>query len=293
MHLFWSQMGVVTLVVCLGLGISQPRGEADVLRFSDTPHIQQSTPQSDRTFRLASPPPGTEAPEAPASAWFKQHGWKRAWPLLAFGKTPQLQFAGPHEERYLQIVADSSSAIWGRKLEVDPHQWPILEITWGVDRFPQEAALDVYDRNDCPIVLQVSFGPKVASGGLLPDVPRSLAFFWGETEQVGAVYTCITPRHGPADKPLQCKYPHVKYIALRSGGVGTQHTDRVNLAEHFRQHFPQYWQQHQKVPPVVAIGFEVRAKRTKSVSSARLYAITFTTDVPPNEQLSIRAQDGK
>jgi hypothetical protein len=108
-----------------------------------------------------------------------------------------------------------------------------------------------------------------------PDVPRGLAFFWGESETVGASYTCIAPRQGPSEERMQCVYPHVKYIALRSGGAGTVHTDRVNLLELFRQQFPDYWQEHREVPPVVAVSFEARSDRTKSQSVARLYALTF------------------
>jgi hypothetical protein len=122
----------------------------------------------------------------------------------------------------------------------------------------------------------VAFGPKVHSPGLLPDVPRALAFFWGETETVGASYTCVTPRNGHADARLQCNYPHVKYIALRRGDAGTVHTDRVNLLDAFRQHFPEYWQEHQRVPPVVGVSFEAGSGKTDSTSSARLYALVFT-----------------
>jgi hypothetical protein len=55
------------------------------------------------------------------------------------------------------------------------------------------------------------------------------------------------------------------------------HTDQVNLLEYFQQQFPEYWQQHQRVPSVVAVSFEVRSDRTHTVSSARLYSISFRT----------------
>jgi hypothetical protein len=67
----------------------------------------------------------------------------------------------------------------------------------------------------------------------------------------------------------------VKYIALRRGEMGSVHTDQTNLLEHFPQQFPEYWQQHQRVPSVVAVSFEVRSDRTHTVSSARLYSISF------------------
>jgi hypothetical protein len=151
----------------------------------------------------------------------------------------------------------------------------MLDITWAVERFPEGAALDLHGRNDRPIVIMVSFGPVVNSGGLRPNVPRALAFFWGETETVGATYTCVAPRQGPAQERLQCAYPHIKYIALRSGGAGTVHTDRVHLLELFRQQFPDYWQEFQQVPPVVAVSFEARSDRTKSLAIARLYTLAF------------------
>jgi len=97
---------------------------------------------------------------------------------------------------------------------------PILAITWAVERFPVDAALDLPGRNDRAIAVIVSLGPKVPSGGLRPDVPRGLAFFLGETETVGTTYTCIPPRQGLTGDRLQCVYPHIKYIALRRGGAG-------------------------------------------------------------------------
>jgi hypothetical protein len=144
--------------------------------------------------------------------------------------------------------------------------------------------LDINDRTDRPLVIVVSFGPKVPSPGLTPSVPRGLAFFWGETETVGALYTCIMPKNGPADARLQCRYPHVKYLALRRGEAGSVHTDQVNLLEQFREQFPDYWQQHQRVPAVVAVSFEVRSDRTHTLSSARLYRISFRAQAGTSAQ---------
>jgi hypothetical protein len=149
----------------------------------------------------------------------------------------------------------------------------MLTVTWGVERFPPQAALDVYKRNDRAIVVLVSFGPKVPSSGVLPDVPRALAFFWGESATVGKNYTCIQPRVGPEDERMQCNYPHVKYIALRQGEGGSISTDTVNLLETFQQYFPKY--QQQRVPPITGVSFEARSDRTNSTSSARLYSIRF------------------
>ena len=110
---------------------------------------------------------------------------------------------------------------------------------------------------------------------LRPDVPRGLAFFWGETETVGTTYTCIPPRQGLTGDRLQCVYPHIKYIALRRGAAGTVQTDHVNLLEVFQQQFPDYWQEHHQVPPVVGVSFEARSDRTASLTIARLYSVTF------------------
>ena len=83
---------------------------------------------------------------------------------------------------------------------------------------------------------------------------------------------------------MQCRYPHVKYIALRRGAAGSVHTDSANLLEYFQQQFPEYWQQYQRVPPVVAVSVEVRSDRTHTVSSARLYSLSFRTQPAASAQ---------
>jgi hypothetical protein len=261
-------------IVLLGSGIGRAIPLAFVLRFSDTLPTQDASQQA--TFAVL-PVSAPEAPVAPANSWLIHHGWKQIWPLRLLGGGTPLFFAGPLTQRYLQLSAEDDYYIWTRQMNLDPHEHPALELTWSIERFPQGAALDINDRTDRPLVVLVSFGPKVPSPGLIPSVPRGLAFFWGETETVGALYTCIVPKNGPADVRMQCRYPHVKYIALRRGEAGSVHTDQVNLLEHFQQQFPEYWQQHQRVPLVVAMSFEVRSDRTHTVSSARLYSISFRT----------------
>lgn len=284
---FWS-----VLLVILGAGMTWAMPKSHVLRFSDTPVLK--TAASDGHFTLMTPVlSDAESPMQGAVDWLERNGWKQIWPFFASGHGQHLAFAGPPTQRYLRLNADKSFYIWGRRIEIDPHQLPYLEISWGVERFPQGAALDIYDRNDRPISVMVSFGPKVPSPGLRPNIPRALAFFWGATETVGASYTCITPRQGPPDVRMQCKYPHVKYIALRSGGAGGVHTDRVNLIEYFQRYFPDYWQQHQRVPPVVAVSFEARSDKTDSLSIARLYAIAFTSATSADGQLADPGREGK
>jgi hypothetical protein len=268
MRRVWFAAGCLSLMV-LSASVTRGGPNALVLRFSD----MESEPYQPSQLTFSSPVP--EAPAAAASDWLRQHGWEKVWPKLIFGKGIELTFAGPPAQRYLRLAADNAYAVWTRRLTVEPQQQPMLDITWSVERFPEGAALDLHGRNDRPIVVVVSFGPPMPAGGLQPDVPRGLAFFWGETETVGVTYTCIPPRQGPAEERLQCVYPHVKYIALRSGGAGTVHTDRVNLLELFRQQFPDDWQAHQQAPPVVAVSIEARSDRTHSLSSARLYALAF------------------
>jgi len=43
----------------------------------------------------------------------------------------------------------------------------------------------------------------------------------------------------------------------------------------FPQQFPDYWQAHHAVPPVVGMSFEARADRTASLARARLYRVAF------------------
>jgi hypothetical protein len=262
----WPGVAAFLFVVWLGIETSWASAQEYTLRFSDTSPTQ---------VPAVLPGSAPEAPVAPAHGWLMRQGWKQIWPWHILGAGRPLFFAGPPAQRYLRLFADNDYYIWTRQIDVDPHERPVLELTWGVERFPQGAALDVNDRTDRSIALLFSFGPKVPSPGLMPSVPRGLAFFWGETETVGALYTCITPKNGPAQVRMQCQYPHVKYIAMRHGEAGSIHTDQVNLLEHFQQQFPEYWQQHQRVPAVVAVSFEVRSDRTHTVSSARLYSISF------------------
>jgi hypothetical protein len=192
------------------------------------------------------------------------------------GKNQPLVFAGPKEARYLRLDANDAHYIWTKRLEIDVQKWPLLEITWGVEQFSEGAALDVHGRSDRPLAIIVSFGEKLrGTNPFFPSVPRGLAFFWGETETVGQSYTCIQPRIGPEDVRMQCRYPHVHYIALRRSNAGAIYMERVDLVEHFQRYFPEYWYIHQRIPPVVGISFEAGTIKTKTFSQSRLYALTF------------------
>lgn len=273
-------LSVLLLFVAFGPGAAQDMPPASILRFTDMSDATQGTIQLPTDQRLSARSSEQERPMSPADAWLKRNGWKRVWPKWPFGTAQKLTFAGTAEQRYLRLEADQTYYIWSRPFDLDPHQLPFLSITWGVDRFPDNAALDIKGRNDRPIVVMVSFGPKVLSPGPRPDVPRALAFFWGEDDKVGNNYTCIPPRNGPEDVRMQCTYPHVKYIALRRANPGRVQTDQVNLVDAFRQHFPDYQKQHQRVPPIVAVSFEARSDRTESRSLARLYSLAFTATGP-------------
>jgi hypothetical protein len=260
---------VVVLCVVSTLALAADLPPVVTLRFTDMP------PQPPLPAPPLSSAPEAVAPEVPASSWLWQHGWERVWPLFVEDRTLQLAFVGPPGQRYLRVAADKTFTVWAHRLTVDPQHQPILAITWAVERFPVGAALDLPGRNDRAIAVIISLGPKVPSGGLRPDVPRGLAFFWGETETVGATYTCIPPRQGLTGDRLPCVYPHIKSIALRRGDAGTVQTDYVNLLEVFQQQFPDYWQEHHRVPPVVGVRFEARSDRTASLTMPRLSTVAF------------------
>ena len=240
--------------------------ESYTVRFSDMPD------------RDGGPNDGEEALTVRANNWLHENGWEQAYPFVIIGKGKPLYFAGPPQNRFLRISADNKLLIWGREFNLDPQEFPVLELFWGIEVFPEDAAMDLNNRNDRAIVIQVLFGDKLPTRGL-PDLPRILSFFWGETETVGDTYTCVTPRDGPDDVQLTCNYPHVKYIALHSGEEGKVFIDQVNLLDHFREQFPSYWSEYQSAPPIVGLSFEVQSKKTKSYSSARLYSIRLLPDV--------------
>lgn len=225
----WPCATTFLCIVWLAMRTGRAVSPAFVLRFSDTLATQDASHEAASAVLPVSEP---EAPAVSANSWLMHHGWKQIWPLRLLGGGTPLFFAGPSTQRYMRLSGDYRDYIWTRQIDIDPHTHPVLEITWGIERFPQGAALDVNDRTDRPLVVLVPFGPKVPSPGLIPSVPRGLAFFWGETETVDALYTCITPKNGPAYVRMQCRYPHVKYIALRSGAAGSVHTDHANLLEY-------------------------------------------------------------
>lgn len=255
----------VALLLLCTLRVPWALTSAYMIQFSDIP-VGTAVPA------MGSP----DTSPTPAGPWLEQEGWQQVWPLAGLSKKPPLTFAGPPGQRYLQLLTEKSYYIFSRQIAVDPQALPWFTITWSVEQFPQGAALDLHERNDRALAILVSFGEKLPSPGLLPNVPRTLAFFWGEMDRVGDMYTCITPRNGPADVRLQCKYPHVKYIALQRGEAGSVQTSRVNLLEHFRAQFPDYWQQQQRAPAVVGVSFEASSHKTSSVSRARLYSMHFT-----------------
>ena len=270
---FWQRTMLVLTVFYLITSVAWTAPKAYTIRFSDM--LEADTGTADD---------GT-APTVSANRWMRQNGWEQVWPIVLIGRGKPLDFAGPSGNRFLRVAADESFFIWGREVNLDPQEFPYLELVWGVEEFPEGAAMDLYKRNDRAIVVQVLFGDKLPTSGF-PDLPRMLAYFWGETETVGDSYTCVAPREGPADARIMCIYPHVKYIALRSGDEGRVYTDRVNLLDHFREQFPDYWRRHRQAPTIVGLSFEVQTGYTKSRSSARLYSIRLLSGL---EEASLEA----
>ena len=257
---FWQRTALALIVLYLMSTAAWAAPKTYTVRFSDMPDTGVSTGN------------GAEAPTVSANRWLRKRGWEQVWPIVVLGSGKPLAFAGPPQNRFLRIAANKSFFIWGSEVELDPQEYPVLEVIWGIEAFPRGAAMDLYKRNDRALVVQVLFGDELPTAGY-PDLPRMLAFFWGETEAVGDIYTCVPPREGPADVRIMCTYPHVKYIALRSGDEGDVFTDQVNLLDHFREQFPDYWREHQRAPTIVGLSFEAQSSHTKSRSSARLYSI--------------------
>ena len=272
---FWQRTLLILIVFYLVSSVAWTAPKAYTIRFSDMPEADVSTIDE------------AKAPTVPANRWLRRNGWEQVWPFVLIGNGKPLDFDGPPQHRYLRVAAKETFFIWGREVNLDPQEFPVLELVWGVEEFPDGAAMDLYQRNDRAIVVQVLFGDKLPTSGF-PDLPRMLAYFWGETETVGDSYTCVPPREGPAEARIMCIYPHVKYIALRSGGEGGVYTDRVNLLDHFREQFPDYWREHRQVPTIVGLSFEAQTRYTMSRSSARLYSIRLLSGL---EEAALNASD--
>jgi hypothetical protein len=221
-----SQTVLLLTMIVLGARLTGALPETYTLRFSDVP------PTATRISSHES-----AAPQAQANAWLDQQGWQQVWPMTLFGTQQRLFFAGSPAQRYLRVYADKTFYILAHQLELDPQALPWLSITWGVERFPAGAALDLHGRNDRPIVIMVSFGERVGHQACC-ECATGPGVLLGGNRAGGTTYTCITPRNGPPDARLQCRYPHVKYIALRQGEAGSVHTDQVNLLKHFPGQFP-------------------------------------------------------
>jgi hypothetical protein len=277
-------MIVCLLLILCSLARAQTVSKRYTVLFSDVPSLTSMDGQGASITNHTGEP---DIPAVAANDWLKQQGWQQVWPPVLLGRQ-ELFFAGPYSQRFLRLEADNTSYILARKINLDPHSLPWLTITWGIERFPEAASMEEYKRGDHAIAVLVSFGEKLPSSGLLPDVPRALAFFWGETENVGGNYTCVTPRNGPADVRMHCKFPHVKYIALRRGDAGRVHSDRVNLVRYFQENFPDYWQQHQQAPPIVGISLEAASRQTQTVSSARLYRLDFAAGEPGGDAVKTK-----
>ncbi len=264
-------MMCVAVVSCAYLFLAQMSAHADApafqLRFSEEPNAPMILPQQIHHSESVK----EINPQTNVKKWFKQHAWKGAYPPFA-GLNGRLWFAGPPGQRYLRIHAQDDYFIFAHQLDspANLHNHPIFEIVWVVDTFPHNASMGLYNRHDRAVVVVLSFGDKVS--GNLKNVPRGLAFYWGENDEVGRSYTCITPEGAPSGHQQACTYPHVKYIPLQRGESGRVKLNRVNLVETFTTHFPDYVQQH-GMPPLTAIAIEARSNLTQSKAAAKLYSL--------------------
>ena len=164
------------------------------MRFSDMSEAEVSAEE------------GAAAPVVSANRWLRKNGWEQVWPIVLLGKGKPLDFDGPPQNRFLRVAADESFFIWGSEVNLDPQAFPVLELVWGIEAFPDGAAMDLHKRNDRAIVVQVLFGDKLPTSGF-PDLPRMLAFFWGETETVGDCYTCIPSPRGSRRRTDHVRLP--------------------------------------------------------------------------------------
>src|SRR5262245_57165747 len=81
---------VIVLGMPLARALSDPHTLTYTLRFSDMP--SSATLLSSRGPTTGREPAtgrghatGRAAPQAPANAWFEQHGWQQVWPPTLFG----------------------------------------------------------------------------------------------------------------------------------------------------------------------------------------------------------------
>lgn len=114
-----------------------------------------------------------------------------------------------------------------------------VEITWGVNAFPQGASYAAGKRNEA-IMLQVFFGKENVSSGsmLVPDAPYFLALHLCENDVIG--------------KPEQGRFYHKsgRFICVAHPKPGEVVTTTFNLKQAFRENFGK------EAPPLYGIAFE-------------------------------------
>ena len=261
MERLWRRGLYTLMILCLGNALAWSAPKAYTVRFSDMPEVDS---------RVAGE---AEAPTVSANRWLRKKGWEQVWPVVLIGKGKPLDFAGPPENRFLRVAANDTFFIWGKEVKLDPQQFPVLELVWGVEAFADGAAMDLYERNDRAIVVQVLFGDKLPTSGL-PDLAAHAGVLLGAKRRPSATTTPVcSPERGPQTHGSCAVTRTVKYLALRSGGEGRVFTDRVNLLKDFREQFPEYWREHRQAPSIVGLSFEAQSAYTKSRTSARLYSI--------------------
>ena len=120
--ILWGSAGVLLgLVLTLALATGQPAAVCSAPLWRPCPPLSASAED--------------HAPEAPASPWLRQRGWERVWPLFVEGRSLQVTFAGPHRSAFCRW-SPTRPIRSGHAVCVDPQHYPLLAITWAVERFP-------------------------------------------------------------------------------------------------------------------------------------------------------------
>jgi hypothetical protein len=128
----------------------------------------------------------------------------------------------------------------------------VVEIEWGVERFPEGASWETGIRNEALSVM-VFFGHRdIPSGNLfIPDTPYFLALFLGTDETVNRAYKARS-------------YPNSgRWVCLETPQTGHMVTSRIDLAPLFREQFGV-----SEVPPISGVALSVDTSNSKGQGRA-------------------------
>ncbi len=136
----------------------------------------------------------------------------------------------------------------------------ILELVWGIERYPRGADWSRGKRQEAMMVV-LFFGDPLPGGSFyLPDMPLFLGMFLGE--------------HEPPLKPfVSDNYPDTgRYVCLGNPPPGQTITTRLDLRDAFRD-----WFGNRDIPPLTGIAIEVDTRDLPAEdawSSAFIYQIS-------------------